>query len=166
VSIPVKAFTRAVFPWSMCPAVPRITCFIGLPRKRTFSIQFKKGNKKGHVPSTQFFSTFPSCPFPFPLSNLTLRIHHGSSLDPHGPPDDVDINPFGIRGKKGIVPRKIGLSRLGSLPISNVEILWKKYRTKKFPSLVRWNTPNHSLSKNNKKCQYFNKLWCKPLQPW
>jgi len=30
VSIPVSAHTSAVFPWSMCPAVPTMTDFISL----------------------------------------------------------------------------------------------------------------------------------------
>jgi hypothetical protein len=68
------------------------------------------------------------------LSNLTFPIHHGYSLDLQGLPDDVGTNPFAIRRKKGIAPRKIELSRLRSPPISNVEILWKKYRAENLPS--------------------------------
>jgi len=51
VSTPVSALTRAVLPWSMWPAVPRMTCrvvFIG--KKSTFSVSrwnsFLKLNRK------------------------------------------------------------------------------------------------------------------------
>src|SRR3990172_8462483 len=43
VSIPVRALTRAVLPWSMCPAVPTTTCFIGVSRVMLSLHQLRDG---------------------------------------------------------------------------------------------------------------------------
>lgn len=90
-------------------------------------------------------------PFPLPLPDLTLPIHHGSPLDLQVPPYHVHINPFRIGGKIGVALRKIGLSRLRSPPTPNVEILWKRYRAKNLPLLVMIRHPQPSRIKNNRK---------------
>src|SRR4030065_1166603 len=56
VSTPVRALTREVFPWSMCPAVPSITCFITLPQEESVYLLLKD-NKKHSI--FQFHSFSP-----------------------------------------------------------------------------------------------------------
>src|ERR1700733_2316297 len=71
-SIPVSAFTSAVLPWSICPAVPTMMDFIWLKsyrkqaRPQIFAV--KLGNDE--------FQLLPTLPFLQGLQNATIELPH------------------------------------------------------------------------------------------